>query len=262
MSFFSAQNWFYPISERFGAFLAIFQIFHFFWNFSEFFGLKNGRKKFSRKMSFLVPIIGFTQFLNDLGHFSKFLKFGPFLAIFQIFHFFEIFSEFFGLKNRRKKFSRKMSFFSAQIGFTQFLNDLGHFWQFFKIFFIFLKFFPSFLVWKMGEKNHFLVPKIGFTQFLNDLGHFSKFLKFGPFLNFSNFSFFWKIFPSFLVWKTRRKKFSRKCHFLVPKIFLPNFWTIWGHFWQFFKFFIFLNFFRVFWSEKWAKKNFLEKCHF
>ena len=54
MSFFSAQNWFYPISERFGAFLAIFKIFFiFFENFSEFFGLKNGRKKiFSKNVIF------------------------------------------------------------------------------------------------------------------------------------------------------------------------------------------------------------------
>ena len=53
MSFFSAQNWFYPISERYGAFSAIFQTFHFFWNFFEFFGLKNGRKKiFSKNIIF------------------------------------------------------------------------------------------------------------------------------------------------------------------------------------------------------------------
>ena len=45
-----------------------------------------GEKNFLEKCHFLVPKIGFTQFLNDLG---------AFLAIFQ-FLFFWSFSEFFG----------------------------------------------------------------------------------------------------------------------------------------------------------------------
>ena len=61
-SFFSAQNWFYPISERFGAFLAIFRIFHFPKFFRAFWSEKLGEKKIFQKNHFLVPIIGFTQF--------------------------------------------------------------------------------------------------------------------------------------------------------------------------------------------------------
>ena len=46
MSFFSAQNWFYPISERFGSLLAIFQIFHFFESFPIFLVWKMGEQNF------------------------------------------------------------------------------------------------------------------------------------------------------------------------------------------------------------------------
>ena len=141
MSFFSAHNWFYPISERFGAFFKIFKIwaifgnfsnFSFFWIFLHFLVWKTGEKKFLEKCHFLVPKIGFTQFLNDLGHFWQFFKFFIFLKFFR----------FFGLKNGRKKFSRK-GFLVPKIGF-KFLNDLG---EFFKIF------SKNFLVWTIGEKN-------------------------------------------------------------------------------------------------------------
>ena len=70
-------------------------------------------------MSFLVPKIGFTQFLNDLRAFFKIFKIWAIFGNFWNFSsFFWNFSEFFGLKNVRKKISREKSFFSAQIGFT------------------------------------------------------------------------------------------------------------------------------------------------
>ena len=50
-----------------------------------------------------------------------------------------------------KKFLEKGHFLVPKIGFTQFLNDLGHFWQFFK-FFIFLKFFRVFWSEKWAKK--------------------------------------------------------------------------------------------------------------
>ena len=53
-----------------------------------------GEKKFLEKCHFLVPKIGSSQFLNDLGRFRQFLKFGPFLALSKSFDFFEIFSSF------------------------------------------------------------------------------------------------------------------------------------------------------------------------
>ena len=60
-----------------------------------------GEKNFLEKGHFLVPKIGFTQFLNDLGHFWQFFKF------FIVWNF----SEFFGLKNGRKKiFSKRVIF--------------------------------------------------------------------------------------------------------------------------------------------------------
>ena len=122
-SFFSAQNWFYPISERFGAFLAIFQIFHFLKIFRVFWSEKWAKKIFLEKGHFLVPKIGFTQFLNDLGHFRQFFKFFIFWK----------FSEFFGLKNRRKKNSRKMSLFSAQNWVFPISERFGSFLAIFKI---------------------------------------------------------------------------------------------------------------------------------
>ena len=216
-----------------------------------------GEKNFFEKCHFLVPIIGFTQFLNDLGHFSKFLKFGPFLAIFQIFHFFEFF-RFFGLKN----FSRKM-FFVPKIW--------PNFWTIWGIFGNFSKIFPSFLVWKMGEKNHFLVPIIGFTQFLNDLGAFFKIFKiWAIFGNFSNFSFFLKFFR-FLVWKKGEKKFSRKMSFFSAHNWFYPISERFGAFFKIFKIWaIFGNFsnFSFFWNFsdflvwKTGEKKFLEKCHF
>ena len=142
-SFFSAQNWFYPISERFGAFLAIFQIFHFL-KFFRVFWSEKWAKKILEKCHFLVPKIGFTQFLNDVGHFRHFFK---------LFTFFEIFSSFLVWKMGEKKFLEKCHFLVPKIGFTQFLNVLGHFWQFFK-FFIFSRNFPDFF-WseKWAKKN-------------------------------------------------------------------------------------------------------------
>ena len=116
-----------------------------------------------------------------------------------------------------------------KIGFTQFLNDLGAFLAIFKSF-IFFEIFPSFLVWKIGEKCHFLVPIIGFTQFLNDLGAFFKIFKiwaisrkmsffsaqnwfypiserFGSLLAIFQIFQFFESFPSFLVWKWANKNF-------------------------------------------------------
>ena len=60
-----------------------------------------------------------------------------------------------------KKFSRKISFFSAQNWFYPISERFGAFFKVFKIWAIFGNFqifhffeiFPSFLVWKMGEKN-------------------------------------------------------------------------------------------------------------
>ena len=100
MSFFSAQNWFYPISERFGGIFGNFSNFSFFFEiFPSFLVWKIGEKN----VIFLVPIIGFTQFLNDLGAFSKVLKFGPFLAIFKVFHFLLKFFQVFRSEKRRQK---------------------------------------------------------------------------------------------------------------------------------------------------------------
>ena len=95
MSFLSAQNLFYPISERFGGIFGNFSNFSFFWSFSEFFGLKN----------------------------------------------------------RRKKVSRKMSFFSAQNWFYPISERFGGIFGNFSNFSFFFEIFPSFLVWKIGEKN-------------------------------------------------------------------------------------------------------------
>ena len=50
-----------------------------------------------------------------------------------------------------KKFLEKCHFLVPKIGFTQFMNDVGLFRQFFKLS-TFFEVFPSFLVWKMGEK--------------------------------------------------------------------------------------------------------------
>ena len=121
MSFFSAQNWFYPISERFGAFFKVFKIwviFGNFWNFSffskffpSFLVWKIGEKNFLGKCHFLVPKIGFTQFLNDLGAFLAIFKIRAIFGNFSNFSFFEIFFEFFGLKNGRKSiFSKNVIF--------------------------------------------------------------------------------------------------------------------------------------------------------
>ena len=143
---------------------------------------------------------------------------------------------------------------------------MGHFWQFLKFFIIFLKFFRVFWSEKWAKKNflekcHFLVPKIGFTQFRNDLGHIWQFLKFGPFLElFKIFSSFLKFF-SFLVWKIGEKNFLENCHFLVPKLLLPSFWMIWGHFGNFLNFSFFESF-PSFLVWKMGEKKFLEKCHF
>ena len=91
------------------------------------------KKNILEKCHFLVPKIGSTQFLNDLGHFWQFLKFGPFLALFKIFHFLKFFSSFLVWKWAKKYFLEK---FLA-------IFEIFHFFEI----------FPSFLVWKMGEKN-------------------------------------------------------------------------------------------------------------
>ena len=94
-SFFSAQNWFYPISERFGAFLAIFRIFHFPKFFRAFWSEKWAKKNFSRKGSFFsahnwfYPVSerfeGIFQNFQNLGHFWQFFNFFIFLKVFRVF---------------------------------------------------------------------------------------------------------------------------------------------------------------------------------
>ena len=114
-----------------------------------------GEKKFLEKCHFLVPKIGFTQFLNVLGHFWQFFKFFIFLKVFRV-----SWSE----KWAKKIFSKRV-IFSAQNWFHPIFERFGSFSAIFQIFHFF-EIFPSFLVWKMGEKKflekcHFLVPKIG-----------------------------------------------------------------------------------------------------
>ena len=60
-----------------------------------------GEKNFLEKGHFLVPKIGFTQFLNDLGHFRQFFKFFIFLKVFRVF-----WSE----KWAKKNFSKNVTF--------------------------------------------------------------------------------------------------------------------------------------------------------
>ena len=50
--------------------------------------------------------------------------------------------------------------------------------------------------------------------------------------------------------------------FLVPKLVLPSFWIMWGHFRQFFKLFTFFEIFSSFLVWKMGEKKFLEKYHF
>ena len=89
-------------------------------------------------MSFLVPIIGFTQFLNDLGAFFKIFKIWAIFGNFsKFFIFFEIFPSFLVWKMGEKKFSRKMSFFSAHNWFYPISERFGAFFKIFKIWAIF-----------------------------------------------------------------------------------------------------------------------------
>ena len=69
-----------------------------------------GEKKILEKSHFLVPKIGFTQILNDLGHIWQFLNFGPFLELFKIFHFFLKFFSFLVWKMGEKNFLEKCHF--------------------------------------------------------------------------------------------------------------------------------------------------------
>ena len=205
-SFFSAQNWFYPISERFGSFSAIFQIFHFFESFPSFLVWKMGEKKISRKVS---------SAQNWFYPISE--RFGSFLA--KIFHFFWNFFEFFGLKNGRKKFSRKGSFFSAQNWFYPISERFGAFLAIFSLlkFFIFLKFFRVFWSekWakKIFSKNIIFSAQNWFYPISERFGAFFKIFKtfFG---NFSNFSFFFlKFFRVFWSEKWAKKNFSKNVIF-------------------------------------------------
>ena len=216
-----------------------------------------------------MPIIGFTQFLNDLGHFSKFLKLGPFLAIFQIFHFFEFF-HFLVWKTGEKNFSRKMSFLVPKLVLPNFWTIWGIFGNFSNFSFS-LKIFRVF--WsekkKFSRKMSFFSAHNWFYPISERFGAFFKIFKiWAIFGNFSNFSFFW-IFLHFLVWKIGEKNFLEKCHFLVPKIGFTQFLNDLGAFLAIFKiralfhfFFHFLKFFSSFLVWKTGEKNFLEKCHF
>ena len=119
-----------------------------FWHFSKFFIFlkflsflvwKMSEKKFPEKCHFLVPKIGFTQFLNDLRAFFKIFKIWAIFGNFWNFSlFFWKFSEFFGLKNGRKKTFSKNVILVPKIGFTQFLNNLGAFLAIFQFFHFFL----------------------------------------------------------------------------------------------------------------------------
>ena len=122
--FFSAQNWVYPISEQFGSFLAISKIFlHFFLIFLKFFRVfwsEKGRKNIFSKNIIFSAQNWFYPISERFGAFFKIFKtwaiFGNFWN-FSLF-FFEIFPSFLVWKKGEKKISREMSFFSAQIGFT------------------------------------------------------------------------------------------------------------------------------------------------
>ena len=130
-----------------------------------------GEKKFLEKCHFLVPKIGFTQFLNVLGHFWQFFKFFIFLKVFRV-----SWSE----KWAKKIFSKRV-IFSAQNWFHPIFERFGSFSAIFQIFHFFES-FPSFFVWKMGEKKflekcHFLVPKIGVFPISERFGSFLAIFK-------------------------------------------------------------------------------------